>query len=269
MNATVIIPARMASTRFPGKPLVDIRGKPMVQWVYERASRARGISRVIVATCDREIIEAVERFGGEAVMTSDKHRSGTDRLAEAAANLDAEIIVNVQGDEPLIDPVSIERAVEPFQEGDEVMTSLMVPITREEAHDPNLVKVVVSLDGHALYFSRAAIPFLRGQGSGAGGRGGEAIPNSQFPIPNCLGHLGLYAYTRDFLLLFASWEPTPLEKAESLEQLRVLEHGYRIKMVEIADRPMGVDTPEDLERVRAAIAARSTFNIQHSTCDEG
>ena len=252
MNATVIIPARMASTRFPGKPLVDIRGKPMVQWVYERASRARGISRVIVATCDREIVSAVEAFGGDAVMTSDKHRSGADRLAEVAANLDVEIVVNVQGDEPLIDPVSIERAVEPFSGGGEVMTSLMVPIDREAAQDANLVKVVVSLDNHALYFSRSPIPYFRSQGSGAGGRG------------QTYGHVGLYAYTRDFLLNYASLEPTPLEKTESLEQLRVLEHGYRIKMVEVAERPMGVDTPEDLERVRREVAVINTCHSERS-----
>jgi len=259
MKATVIIPARMASTRFPGKPLVDICGRPMVQWVYVRASRAKSVSRVIVATCDQEIAEAVRAFGGEAVMTSDKHRSGTDRLAEAAASLDADIIVNVQGDEPLIDPVSIERAVEPFSKGDEVMTSLMVPITREEAQDPNLVKVVVSLDGHALYFSRAAIPYVRqaesreqrAESAMSAGEGQITNPKSQ--ITNPFGHIGLYAYTKGFLLQFASWEPTPLEMAESLEQLRVLEHGYRIKMVEVAERPMGVDTPQDLERVRDAV----------------
>jgi 3-deoxy-manno-octulosonate cytidylyltransferase (CMP-KDO synthetase) len=259
MNATVIIPARMASTRFPGKPLADIRGKPMVQWVYERASAAKGISRVIVATCDREIIEAVRSFGGEAVMTSDRHRSGTDRLAEAAAMLslskhDADIIVNVQGDEPLVDPSSIERAIEPFSQGDEVMTSLMVQITREAAQDPNLVKVVVSLDGHALYFFRAAIPYFReAESREQRAEGGGEITNHKSQITNPFGHVGLYAYTKDFLLRFASLEPTPLEKAESLEQLRVLEHGYRIKMVEVAERPMGVDTPEDLERVRREV----------------
>jgi len=231
-----MIPARMASTRFPGKPLADICGKPMVQWVYERASQARSVSRVIVATCDREIADAVERFGGEAVMTSHKHRSGTDRIAEAARNVDADVIVNVQGDEPLIDPVCIDKVIQPLGQSHEVMASLMVPITYEQAHDPNLVKVVVSLDGYALYFSRSAIPFFR-----------DAVRAAHF-----FGHVGLYAYTKDFLLAFASWEQTPLEKAESLEQLRVLEHGYRIKMVEVQDRPAGVDTLEDLERVRRA-----------------
>ncbi|MGC8862004.1 MAG: 3-deoxy-manno-octulosonate cytidylyltransferase [Armatimonadota bacterium] len=256
MNAVVIIPARMASSRFPGKPLADICGKPMVQWVYERASQATGISGVIVATCDREIADAVRRFGGEAVMTSDKHRSGTDRLAEAAAELEAEIIINVQGDEPLIDPVSIEKALAPLERGSEVMASLMVPITREEARNANLVKVVVSLDGHALYFSRSPIPYCRDEQARA--RVSETDRHGQTEhkksrAEGIFGHVGLYACTRDFLLRFASWEPTPLEKTEALEQLRVLEHGYRIKMVEIAQRPMAVDTPEDLERVRDAV----------------
>lgn len=243
MKAAVVIPARMASTRFPGKPLADVCGKPMIQWVYERASRAKSIACVIVATCDREIFEAVAAFGGEAVMTSDKHRSGTDRVAEAASSLDVDVVVNVQGDEPLIDPCSIDKAVEPFSaEADTVMTSLMVPIAPESARDPNLVKVVVSLSNHALYFSRSLIPYERNAGAGE-------------QRARIYGHVGLYAYTKEFLLRFASLEPTPLETAESLEQLRVLEHGYKIKMVEITDRPMGVDTREDLERVKAFICA--------------
>ncbi|MCE5323857.1 3-deoxy-manno-octulosonate cytidylyltransferase [bacterium] len=238
MKATVIIPARMAATRFPGKPLVDICGKPMIAWVYQRASQAESVDRVIVATCDKEIIDAVEAFGGEVVMTSDKHRSGTDRLAEVAENIDSQLIVNVQGDEPLIDPKSIDLAIEPFdKEPDLNMSSLMVPIDSESAKDPNLVKVVVTADNYAMYFSRSPIPYERK----------PLVGRSVY------GHVGLYAYTRQFLLKFAAMEPTPLEMAESLEQLRVLEHGYKIKMVEIADRPMGVDTQEDLERVCAAL----------------
>jgi 3-deoxy-manno-octulosonate cytidylyltransferase (CMP-KDO synthetase) len=229
----------MAATRFPGKPLVDIGGKPMIRWVYERAARAEGVSRVIVATCDQEIVDAVRAFGGEAVMTSDTHRSGTDRVAEAAADLDVDVVVNVQGDEPLIEPSSIQRVIEPFvADQGIVMTSLMVAISPEQARDPNLVKVVTSLSGDALYFSRSPIPFER---SGEG-------------TARVYGHIGLYGYTKEFLLKFASLEPTPLEKAESLEQLRVLEHGYRIRMIEVGDRPLGVDTEEDLERVRAAVA---------------
>lgn len=238
MKAAVIIPARMGATRFPGKPLVDLCGKPMIQWVYERASRADGISRVLVATCDQVVIDAVHGFGGEAVMTSDKHRSGTDRLAEAASDLDVDVVVNVQGDEPLIDPSAIAEAVEPFSSEPELkMTSLMVPIDAEAAKDPNLVKVVVDIHNYAMYFSRSAIPYERKPLVGR----------------SIYGHVGLYAYTRDFLMQFAAMEQTPLEIAESLEQLRVLEHGCRIKMVEIQDRPLGVDTEADLERVRQEI----------------
>ena len=236
MKAVVIIPARMAATRFPGKPLADICGKPMVEWVYKRASAARGVCRVLVATCDRQIVEAVQRFGGEAVMTSDAHRSGTDRLAEAAADLDADIVVNVQGDKPLIDPAAIDSAIEPFKTDPSVlMSSLMCPIDEESVRDPNLVKVVVGLDDFALYFSRCPIPYQRN-------------PSRIY------GHVGLYAYTKDFLMRFASLEQTPLEQAESLEQLRVLEHGYRIKMVRVNDRPLGVDTQEDLARARAMVS---------------
>lgn len=260
-----MIPARMAATRFPGKPLVDICGKPMVQWVYERASSAKSVSRVIVATCDAVILDAVKAFGGEAVMTSDAHRSGTDRIAEAAAGFDADVIVNVQGDEPLIDPSAIDRAIEPFVAGPKtLMTSLMVPIDREQAKDPNLVKVVIGLDGHALYFSRSVIPYERNPAAPSG----PASAPAHLASPKCAsaqraacyrsnsvyGHVGLYAYTKEFLLRFASMEPTPLEQAESLEQLRVLEYGYRIRMIEIADRPLGVDTEDDLERVRQAIS---------------
>ena len=235
MKATVIIPARMSATRFPGKPLADINGKPMIQWVYERASQANSVSQVIVATCDDVIADAVTSFGGKVAMTSDKHRSGTDRLAEAAQDLDTDIIVNVQGDEPLIDPSAIARAIEPFSQDKNLkMVSLMVPIDSESAKDPNLVKVVVTMDNYALYFSRSPIPYER-----------KPLENRSM-----YGHVGLYAYTKDFLLQFSQMEPTPLEMAESLEQLRVLEHGYRIKMVEIKDRPFGVDTEEDLEKVR-------------------
>lgn len=247
MIAVAVIPARMASTRFPGKPLVDLAGKPIVQWVYERAAQAASVSRVIVATCDTQIADAVVGFGGEVVMTSDRHRSGTDRIAEAAGGLDADIVVNVQGDEPLIDPRSIDRAVEPLlHDQDILMSSLMVAIDRDAAADPNLVKVVVDVEGFALYFSRSPIPYERDPQMGR--------DLKSRPIRTGIhGHVGLYAYRKDFLLKFASLDATPLERAESLEQLRALEHGFKIKMVEVADRPLGVDTPEDLERVRQAL----------------
>jgi len=273
MNAVAIIPARMAATRFPGKPLVELCGRPMIQWVYERAALAKSVSRVLVATCDREILEAVQSFGGEAVMTSDKHRSGTDRIAEAAAGIDADAIVNVQGDEPLIDPATIDIAVGclagelpdlpcvganslPTHSGGAraVMTSLMAPIDSETAKDPNLVKVVVDRDSYALYFSRSPIPFLRPFGGlrAQDARGG----GKPFGGASIYGHVGLYAYASDFLQRFAAMEPTPLERAESLEQLRALEYGYRIRMVEIGEAPLGVDTQEDLDRVRKMIEGR-------------
>jgi 3-deoxy-manno-octulosonate cytidylyltransferase (CMP-KDO synthetase) len=234
VKVAVVIPARMASTRFPGKPLADICGKPMIQWVYERTCQARGISTVVVATCDDEIAETVRRFGGDVVMTSNYCRSGTDRVAEAAREIECDIVVNVQGDEPFIEPHFIEKSIVPLVSGSDVMSSLMFEITPKQAEDPNLVKVVVTLDGHALYFSRAPIPHIRDTTNSV------AI----------YGHIGLYAYTKDFLLSYTGWNPTPLELAESLEQLRALEHGYRVKMIKVDSKPFGVDTPEDLERAR-------------------
>lgn len=227
----------MAATRLPGKPLLDMAGKPMIQWVCERASRARLVDRVIVATPDEEIVRAVEDFGGTAIITSPDHRSGTDRLAEVAAGLTDHVIVNVQGDEPLIDPASIDALIKGFFLSGTEMASLMRPISAEEAQNPNLVKVVTDLRGYALYFSRAPIPYIRDK-------------SPQMPIH---GHVGLYAYTRNMLLRLASLPPTPLEIAESLEQLRALENGFKILMVETEFAPVGVDTSEDLERVRKII----------------
>ncbi len=239
MRAVAIVPVRMAATRLPGKPLLDICGKPMVQRVYERVSQASLVSRVIVATCDREIFEAVRGFGGEAAMTSDSHQSGTDRIAEVASGLEEEVIVNVQGDEPLIDPASIDAAVRPFDLDSSVeMASLMFAIDPEEAKDPNLVKVVVDCKNWAMFFSRSPIPFQR-----------KPQPDSQM-----WGHVGMYTYTRRFLLEYASMPAGVLERVECLEQLRVLENGRRIKMIPISNRPMGVDTPEDLARVREAFS---------------
>ncbi len=240
MRAVAIIPVRMAATRLPNKPLLDIVGKPMVQRVYERVCHASLVSRVIVATCDSEIFDAVQGFGGEVVMTSANHQSGTDRIAEVAANLDEDVIVNVQGDEPLIDPKTIDATIEPFASDESVeMASLMFRISAEDAQDPNLVKVVVNRENWAMYFSRCPIPYQR-------------KPQSDAQI---WGHVGMYTYTRRFLLEYASMAPGILERVESLEQLRVLENGKRIKMIPIDGRPMGVDTPEDLATVRAAFLA--------------
>ncbi len=235
MKTVVIIPARMGSSRFYGKPLADLCGKPMIEWVYERAKSAKGVSDVIVAACDKEVIDAVAGFGGKAVMTDPSHKSGTDRLAEVAKNLDCDVVVNVQGDEPLIEPESIEKAAEVF-DGSVDMASLMVAIDEETAADPNIVKVVTDNKGFAMYFSRSVIPYARDERAG-----------------KIYGHIGLYAYTRDFLLKFASMVRTSAEKTESLEQLRVLENGYKIKMIEVGEKPLGVDTPADLEKVRKII----------------
>lgn len=237
----VIIPARMASTRLPGKPLADICGRPMIEWVYRRTASARGIDSVLVATPDVEIAEAVAAFGGTAVMTSDEHRSGTDRVAEAAAGLeDVDIVVNVQGDEPMIMPEAVESLIAPLEAAEAPdITSLMREITAEEAADPNLVKVVVDLSGRALYFSRSMIPYLR----------------NKVPELKIWGHVGIYAYTVRTIRAFSRLQPTPLETAESLEQLRAIENGWRIRMVETSFTPIGVDTAADLDKVRKLFAS--------------
>lgn len=233
-----IIPARLAATRLPNKPLLEIAGKPMIQWVYEHACEARLLTDVIVATPDEAIFDAVESFGGRAVMTSSAHRSGTDRLAEAVqweGCPDADVIVNIQGDEPLLDPASIDVLAEAILADASIpMASLMCPLSPDEENEPAVVKVVTDLQGFALYFSRARIPYPR-------------QPALAWK------HIGLYAYTRDFLLTFPTLAPTPLEQAESLEQLRALENGYRIRMLETDFTPTSVDTPDDLERVRSIL----------------
>lgn len=235
-----IIPARLAAVRLPNKPLLDIAGKPMIQWVWEQAKKVTLLDDLLVATPDEAILQAVEAFGGCAVVTSHAHRSGTDRLAEAAANLDADIIVNIQGDEPLLDPRTIEKAIGPLLADLELpMVSLMCPCPPEERDNPATVKVVCDCHQNALYFSRARIPHPRNE---------EAVPVMQ--------HIGLYAYRREFLLTYAQMEPTPLEKTEGLEQLRVLENGYTIRMVAVEQAPLSVDTPDDLRRVREIFAAR-------------
>lgn len=244
MKIAAIIPARFASTRLEGKPLADICGKTMIQRVYERAMAAK-LSDVVVATDDERILRAVMSFGGKAVMTSAAHASGTDRVAEAASQIKADIIVNLQGDEPLIDPALIEAAVAPVRDTPGVdMATLKTPIVHEEEYlDPNAVKVVTDSDGFALYFSRSPVPFCRNGFSGL-----PCLPYK---------HIGLYVFRREFLFEFTRMKPTPLELSESLEQLRALENGRRIKVVEVRYNPVSVDTPEDLERVRQIIKERN------------
>ncbi len=217
----------------------------MIQHVYERAARANSVSLVLVATPDEAIFDVVMAFGGNAAMTSPDHRSGTDRVAEAAWYLDHtpgdfDIVVNVQGDEPLIDPATINAAVAVLRGGDAAMSSVMCPLPPGRESDPNVVKVVTDAHGYALYFSRSPLPYRRDTTA-------PYAPKQ---------HVGLYAYRRAFLASFPTLAPTPLERLESLEQLRVLEHGYRIRMTEVADAPESVDTPEDLERVRALFTGR-------------
>jgi 3-deoxy-manno-octulosonate cytidylyltransferase (CMP-KDO synthetase) len=241
LQIVAVIPARFASTRFPGKPLADIDGRPMIEHVYRRAAASRAVSRVIVATDDLRIAATVTGFGGHVRLTRPDHPTGTDRLAEVAAALDCDVIVNVQGDEPLLDPRAISEAVAPFADPSISMTTLYRRIdTPAELSDPNVVKVVVDRAGFALYFSRAPIPYQRDP------RGGW---------PPLYRHVGLYAYRRSALMVLATLEPTPLERAESLEQLRALEHGIRIKTVETAYDSIGVDTPQDLEQVRRLLMA--------------
>lgn len=234
MRTLCVIPARYASTRLPGKPLADICGKPMICRVLERASRARKPDKVIVATDDKRICDAVRAEGGEALMTRADHLTGTDRLAEVAEAYPAvDLIVNVQGDEPLIEPSLIDDLIAPFEMDENLpMATVMTRMEdAEEQLDPNNVKVVVDKLGYALYFSRSLVPYPR---AAAG------------PVYK---HIGIYAYRRDFLLRYARLEPTPLEKAESLEQLRALENGCGIRVLETDCRFVGVDTAEDLALV--------------------
>jgi 3-deoxy-manno-octulosonate cytidylyltransferase (CMP-KDO synthetase) len=251
MKVVAIIPARYASTRLPGKPLVEIAGKPMILHVVERARLCPSIQRVIVATDDQRVFDAVTQAGAEAWLTSPAHRTGTDRLAEVAAQLDAEIIVNVQGDEPLIEPATIEAALAPLLADDSiVMSTTCEPIeSAADALNPNVVKVVVDAAGFALYFSRNPIPYQRNEAL-AHGTLAAALEAEPELLSRFAKHTGLYAYRREFLLTYAKLPATPLEQAEALEQLRALEHGYRIRVVKVAHRSIGVDTPEDLEVVR-------------------
>lgn len=240
-----VIPARYGSTRFPGKSLALIRDKPMVQWVYERTKRSTLLDRVIVATDDRRIFDAVTAFGGEAVMTSESHATGTDRIAEVAEKIDCAIVVNVQGDEPLIDPRMIDVAVRPLAGDPSIpMGTLAKRITDpSEAADPNVVKVVMDRNGYALYFSRAPIPWDRDNWAGRTALEGLTLDGPRYK------HIGLYVYRRDFLLAYAAMPQASLEATEKLEQLRALEHGHKIKVVITDHESFGVDIPGDLSKI--------------------
>ncbi|SDH60467.1 3-deoxy-manno-octulosonate cytidylyltransferase (CMP-KDO synthetase) [Halanaerobium congolense] len=235
INITAIIPARYSSTRLPGKPLKDICGKTMLQRVYEQVKKVSLIDEVIVATDDKRIFDEVKKFNSNVIMTSKDHKTGTDRLAEVAAKIDTDIIVNVQGDEPLIKPSVIKFAIKPLLTDNSLKMSTLKHLIsdEEEINNPNIVKVITDKSNNAIYFSRSRIPYARN--------------NQKF---NYYKHIGLYVYRSDFLLKFAKMKPTPFEIQESLEQLRVIENGYKIKVIETEYDSIGVDTEEDLNKVR-------------------
>ena len=245
MRVVVIIPARYGSTRFDGKPLAAICGKPMIQWVYQRAKQAECVDAVYVATDDRRIRDVVERFGGNVVMTAAQCRSGTDRVAEAAAQLELgmkDVVVNIQGDQPLVDPLSFDAAVQPFYDDPSIKMSTLAfaIVDNREISDPKDVKVTFDNNGDALYFSRATIPYGRDSSNGY----------------DIYKHLGVYAYTREFLECFRSLAQGRLEMIEKLEQLRAMEHGHRIRVVVTPYDSPEVDLPEDIQRIEEKMAAK-------------
>ena len=262
MHAVGVIPARYQSSRFPGKPLALIGGKALVERVFERARAASRIARLLVATDDTRIAAAVRAFGGEVLMTSPEHASGTDRLAEVARALPADLFVNIQGDEPLLDPQDIDGLIECLeQDPSPDMATLADPLLDPDAaRDPNVVKVVCDAGGRALYFSRFPIPYVQeSEGAGGGGAAGgaRAGSNAAGPPRPWLRHVGLYAYRRGFLLEFASWSPGILETLEGLEQLRTLERGRTIRVLRARGHYHGVDTPADVRAVERALLLSS------------
>ncbi len=247
MNAIGVIPARWGSTRFAGKLLADLCGKPVIQHVWENAKKAKALDDLVVAADNEKVIKAVEAFGGKAVFTSPDQPSGTDRLAEVVNPLDVKIAVNIQGDEPLVQAIMIDSLVMALAGEKNVQMATVIKKIElpEEVANPNVVKVVVDKNGYALYFSRSPIPYDRAGQEGEG------------KVPVYYKHIGLYAYTKDFLFTFRNLPHSSLENAEKLEQLRVLEYGYKIKTVETKFDTVGIDTPEDLEKVRRILTGPS------------
>lgn len=237
VKVVVVIPARYGSTRLPGKPLLSLAGKPMIQRVYERAKLAKQVDRVLVATDDERIVKAVEAFGGEARMTRADHRTGTERVAEVAAHEAGDVFVNVQGDEPLLDPAALDKAVASLlEEPAAAISTVATPIkTAADIMDPNVVKTVLDFDGNALYFSRAPVPWVR-----------DTAGKIQV---RHLKHLGLYVFQRDALLEYPTLPQGELERIEQLEQLRWLENGWKIRVAEVEHDAVSVDVPEDVARV--------------------
>lgn len=239
MRVLAVIPARYAATRLPGKPLADINGKPMIQWVYEQAMKAKRLSSVIIATDDERVEKAVRGFGGKVMMTDPALPSGTDRVAAVADANPAEIYVNVQGDEPMMNPVAIDRAIELVASGRFPMGTVMTPMKDpDDLSNSAVVKVIADRNGRSIYFSRHPIPYSRGPRPETGGAFA------------CRRHVGLYTYTRETLFRIRSLSPSPIEKGEVLEQLRAMEDGIPIGITEVDFLSIGVDTPEDLENVR-------------------
>ncbi len=253
MKAVGIIPARYKATRFEGKVLAPLCGKPVIQHVWEKAKGAHNLDDLIIAADDDRIIKGVESFGGKATLTAKQHPSGTDRLREIANPLDVDVVVNIQADEPLIQPAMIDELVmELFEDRDIVMATLMKRIDNpEDINNPNVVKVVVDKDNFALYFSRTAIPFYKKGTAPFFPRVEKEQEKGRCPL---FKHIGLYSYTKDFLFTFANLPPSTLERAEGLEQLRALENGYKIKVLETAYDTVGIDTPEDLKKAEEILS---------------
>ncbi len=235
-KTAIIIPARYGSSRLEGKPLIEVKGKPIIQWVYEKAQQAKLADMIIVATDDKRIYDAVKAFGGEVEMTSENHKSGSDRIREVVdRHPEISFIVNLQGDEPMIKPEAVDSVIENVKSDDnaDISTLIRVLTDEEEINNPNLVKCVTDVNGYALYFSRSKIPYER-----------------NFGVATFYGHLGIYGYKREALIKMTELPQTPLEKTESLEQLRALENGMRIKTSVVDFKPVGIDTLQDLEEFK-------------------
>ena len=237
----VVIPARYASTRLPGKPLIPLANRPLIEWVYRRASQISSVKRIIVATDHPRIVEAVSSFGGEVVLTPSDLNSGSERVAWVARDLNEEIVVNLQGDEPLISTEAVSMAICFLQDHPEIPAATLASSLTDQNTwlDPSVVKVLVDAQGRALYFTRNPVPHFR--------------DDAFRPLPGLMQHIGVYLFRREFLLEYATWPPVPLEQAEKLEQLRILHHGYPLQVIESHYCSPGVDTPEDVKKVESLL----------------
>lgn len=260
MRVVAVIPARWDSTRLRGKVLADINGKPMVQHVWERVSAAHEVDEVVVAVDKERVLKTVESFGGRAVFTAPEQPSGTDRIAEVASTVDADVFINVQADEPLVHPLMVDNLAQVFEYERDIQMATLITRIKDPAEitDPNVVKIVVDRKGFALYFSRSPIPYVCEKKE----RGSESEALTEDTHSRYFKHIGLYAYTKDFLFTYTNLPKSTLETDEKLEQLRVLEHGYKIKAVEVRYDTIGVDTEEDLQKVREILARENEEYIR-------